>query len=42
MFGPEGNEYIVKKFKRFVDDVFCLWDNENVAMSLFHLIQSII
>ncbi len=28
MFGPEGQEYIVKNFKRFLDDVFCLWDND--------------
>ncbi len=28
MFGPEGKEYIVKNVKRFLDDVFCLWDND--------------
>ncbi len=28
MFGPEGKEYNVKNFKRFLDDVFCLWDND--------------
>ncbi len=28
MFGSEGKEYIVKNFKRFLDDVFCLWDND--------------
>ncbi len=28
IFGPEGKEYIVKNFKRFIDDVFYLWDND--------------
>ncbi len=28
IFGPEGREYIVKNFKRFLDDVICLWYND--------------
>ncbi len=26
-YGPEGREYIKKNFKRYLDDVFCLWDS---------------
>ncbi len=43
MFGPEGKEYIVKNFKRFLDDVFCLWDNDKFddVTILFNMINDL-
>ena len=27
-FGSAGKEYLIENFKRFLDDVFCIWDQE--------------
>ncbi len=27
-FGPAGKQYLIENFKRFLDDVFCIWDQE--------------
>ncbi len=42
-FGPEGKEYIVKNFQRFLDGVFCMWDNDKFGdvTILFHIINNV-
>ncbi len=43
MFGSKGKEYNIKNFKRFLDDVFCLWDNDKfgVVAILFDIVNDL-
>lgn len=43
MLRPEGKEYIVKNFKIFLDDVFCLYNNDKFSdvTTLFDIINNL-
>ncbi len=41
MFGPGGKDYTVKNVKRFLDAVFCLWDNDKCGDMFFDIVNDV-